>query len=195
MLPSVAAVNTATRRVLAFAAGGFLVWLIVACQMFVNVDPLSVHRTDAVIVLGGAASERLPVARRFQDEFHIPVLVISHTDTVGNRAADDACNAAAFPNSAVVCFRPPGLDTRGEAQAVSRLIAANGWRSVTVVTSSYHVTRAGRLIRQCTTADVQMVASHPDLDFFQWIRRFVVETGGLMDASFRPECANYRPEM
>ena len=64
-----------------------------------------------------------------------------------------------------------------------------------MVTSSYHVTRAGRLIGQCTTADVQMVASHPDLDFVQWIRRFVIETGGLMDASLRPECANQRAEM
>ena len=76
-----------------------------------------------------------------------------------------------------------------------RLIEANGWKSVTVVTSSYHVTRAGRLIGQCTTADVQMVASHPDLDVFQWIRRFVIETGGLIDATFRPECANHGAEM
>ena len=62
--PSVPAVNTATRRVLAFAVGGLLLWLIIALQLFVNVDPLSVHRTDAVIMLGGAASERLPVARQ-----------------------------------------------------------------------------------------------------------------------------------
>ena len=72
-----------------------------------------------------------------------------------------------------------------------RLIEANGWKSVTVVTSSYHVTRAGRLIGQCTTAEVQMVASHPALDVGQWIRRFVIETGGLIDASLRPECANH----
>ncbi|WP_427130815.1 YdcF family protein [Pseudarthrobacter sp. S9] len=195
MPSSVAATNSATRRVLALTAGGVLLWLIVALQLFVNVDPLSVHRTDAVIMLGGAASERLPVAERIQDELHIPVLVISHTDTFGNRAADDACNAAAFPNPSLVCFRPPDLDTRGEAQAISRLVEANGWKSVTVVTSSYHVTRAGRLIGQCTTAEVQMVASHPDLDLAQWLRRFVVETGGLIDASLRQECADHRAGM
>ena len=190
MLPSVAAVNTATRRVLAVAAGGLTLWLVIALQLFVNVDPLSVHRTDAVIMLGGAASERLPVARQFQADFHVPVLVISHTDTFGNRAADEACNSAVFPNAAVICFRPPDLDTRGEALAISGLVKANGWKSVTVVTSSYHLTRAGRLIGQCTTADVQMVASHPDLDLGQWLRRFVIETGGLIDASLRPQCAN-----
>ena len=195
MPSSVAAVNTATRRVLAVAVGGLLLWLIFAIQLFVNVDPLTMHRTDAVIMLGGAASERLPLAREVQADFHIPVLVISHTDTFGNREADAACNSAAFPNPALICFRPPDMDTRGEARAISALIEANGWKSVTVVTSSYHIARAGRLIGQCTTADLQMVASHPDLDPGQWIRRFVIETGGLMDVSLRPECINWGTEM
>jgi hypothetical protein len=33
-----------------------------------------------------------------------------------------------------------------------------------------------------------MVASHPEFGPWQWLRRFVVETGGLLDASLRPEC-------
>jgi uncharacterized SAM-binding protein YcdF (DUF218 family) len=181
--------------VLAFAAGGLLVWLVFALQLFVNTDPLSVHRTDAVIMLGGAASERLPVARQVQRDLGIPVLVLSHTDTSGNAAADGVCDSAVFPNPNLLCFRPGDLDTRGEARAISRLVELNGWKSVTVVTSSYHVTRAGRLIMQCTTADVQMVASHPDLGPWQWLQRFVVETGGLVDASLRPECADQRAGM
>ncbi|WP_427007105.1 YdcF family protein [Pseudarthrobacter sp. H2] len=181
--------KTAARQVLALASGAVVLWLMLCFQLFVNVDPPSVHRTDAVIMLGGASSERLPAARRIQSELNIPVLVLSHTDTFGNRAADDACSAALFPNASLVCFRPEGLDTRGEARTISRLIEANKWTSVTVVTSSYHVTRAARLIGQCTTAEVQMVASHPDLNLWQWLRRFVVETGGLLDVSLRPECA------
>jgi uncharacterized SAM-binding protein YcdF (DUF218 family) len=180
----------AIRKALAFTAGGLLLWLVIAIQLFANTDPLTVHRTDAVIMLGGAASERLPAAQRIQRELGIPVLVLSRTDTFGNRAADGVCGAAKFPNPSLICFRPPDLDTRGEAQAISRLVALNGWKSVTVVTSSYHVTRAGRLISQCTTAEVQMVASHPDLDLGQWLRRFVIETGGLLDASLRPECVD-----
>lgn len=190
MLPSVPAVTTATRRALAFIAGAFLLWLIVALQLFANTDPLTVHRTDAVIMLGGAASERLPAARRIQQDLGIPVLVLSRTDTFGNRAADAVCSGAASPSPSLVCFRPPDLDTRGEARAISRLVELNGWKSVTVVTSSYHVTRAGRLISQCTTAEVQMVASHPDLDPGQWLRRFVIESAGLVDASLRPECVD-----
>jgi hypothetical protein len=33
-----------------------------------------------------------------------------------------------------------------------------------------------------------MVASHPGLDLGQWLRRFVIETGGLIDVSLWPEC-------
>lgn len=181
-----------TRRALAFAAGGFLVWLVFALQLFVNTDPLRVQRTDAVIMLGGAASERLPAARRIQQDLDIPVLVLSRTDTPGNAAADATCGSAVYPAPGLLCFRPADLDTRGEARSISRLVELNGWTSVTVVTSNYHVTRAGRLIMQCTTAEVQMVASHPHFGPWQWLRRFVVETGGLLDASLRPECGPQR---
>ncbi len=185
----------AARKVLAVTAGVFLLWLIIAVQLFANTDPLTVHRTDAVIMLGGAAAERLPAARRVQEQLDIPVLVLARTDTLGNRIADAACGTAPFPNPELVCFRPPDLDTRGEARAISRLVELNGWTSVTVVTSSYHVTRAGRLMRQCTDADVQMVASHPDLSAGQWLRRFVIESGGLLDVSLRPECPDQGPGM
>ncbi|KUM41141.1 YdcF family protein [Arthrobacter sp. EPSL27] len=187
-LPALTAVPRRARRALAAVLAAVLLWLVVATQLFVNVDPLSVHRTDAVVMLGGAAAERLPVALRLQRELNAPVLALSHTDTPGNAAADELCNAAAFPSPDLICFRPGGMDTRSEADVIADLAAANGWRSVTVVTSSYHVTRAGRLIGQCTTADVQMVASHPVLSPAQWLRRFVIETGGLIDASLRPEC-------
>lgn len=182
------ALNPLGARILAWVSGAALLWLVVAVQLFVNVDPLSVHRTDAVIMLGGAAAERLPVAQQMQRDYGIPVLVLSHTDTRGNVAADDACNAADFPNSRLLCFRPDEYDTRGEARAIGKIAEANGWKSITVVTSSYHVSRAQRLMQQCTTADVQMVNSHPQLSLGQWLRRFVIETGGLLDVSLRPEC-------
>ena len=198
MPPPLPALNAAPRRVrwaLAAVSGAVMLWLVLAVQLFVNVEPLSVHRTDAVIMLGGAAYERLPVAQRLQGALHVPVLVLSHTDTLGNAAADSICNSATFPRPDLVCFTPGGMDTRSEADIIADLAEANGWTSITVVTSSYHVTRAGRLIGQCTTADVQMVASHPALSPGQWLRRFVIETGGLIDASLRPECTDQRTGM
>ncbi|MEC5191000.1 MULTISPECIES: YdcF family protein [unclassified Arthrobacter] len=184
------ALNARGKRLMAWISGAALVWLVLAFQVFVNVDPLSVHRTDAVIMLGGAADERLPVAEEMQRDYGVPVLVLSHTDTPGNAVADDVCNSSASPSTRLLCFRPGEYDTRGEARAIGRIAKANGWNSITVVTSSYHVARAQRLMQQCTTAEVQMVNSHPELSLGQWLRRFVIETGGLMDVSLRPECAS-----
>ncbi|MHA7221496.1 YdcF family protein [Arthrobacter sp. RHLT1-20] len=192
MPPPLPRLNPRGARILAWISGAVLLWLVCAFQLFVNVDPLSVHRTDAVIMLGGSAAERLPVAQQIQRDYNIPVLVLSHTDTPGNKAADSACNSAAFPSAQLLCFRPDEYDTRGEARAIGRIAEANGWKSVTVVTSSYHVSRAQRLMEQCTTADVQMVNSHPKLSLAQWLRRFVIETGGLLDVSLRPECTAAR---
>jgi uncharacterized SAM-binding protein YcdF (DUF218 family) len=189
MPPPLPRLNPPAARILAFISGAALLWLVFAFQLFVNVDPLSIHRTDAVIMLGGSASERLPVAQQMQRDYGVPVLVLSHTDTPGNIAADAACNSAAFPSSTLLCFRPDEFDTRGEARAIGRIAEANGWKSITVVTSSYHVSRAQRLMEQCTSAEVQMVNSHPKLSWAQWLRRFVIETGGLLDVSLRPECA------
>ena len=179
----------AVARGLAFTAGAVILWLIFCVQLFVNVAPLTVHRTDAVIMLGGASAERLPVARRLKQELGAQVLVLSHTDTPGNKLADAVCNSAQFPRQNLVCFRPKEYDTRGEAEVIGELVKRNGWKSITVVTSSYHVTRAGRLMEQCTTADVQMVPSQPDFSVGEWLRRFVIETGGFLDVSIRPECA------
>ncbi|XAS62905.1 YdcF family protein [Pseudarthrobacter sp. So.54] len=183
------------KRLMAWISGAVLLWLVLAFQLFVNVDPLSVHRTDVVIMLGGAADERLPVAEEMQRDYGVPVLVLSHTDTPGNAAADAACNSSASPSVRLLCFRPGEYDTRGEARAIGRIAKANGWKSITVVTSSYHVARAQRLMQQCTTAEVQMVNSHPELSLGQWLRRFVIETGGLMDVSLRPECASMHSGM
>lgn len=145
---------------------------------------------DAVIVLGGASDERLPVAELLADSGDAPVLVVSRTDTPGNASADALCRDTPLPSASLICFRPEGMDTRGEAVAIRQLVAVNGWDSIAVVTSSYHVARAGLLMGQCTDASVAMVSSAPKLDSLQWLRRFVIETGGLLDVNLRPECGS-----
>jgi uncharacterized SAM-binding protein YcdF (DUF218 family) len=172
--------------------GLFGVWFIACLSLFYINPPTSPPSpVDAVIVLGGSSEERLPVAQRLAAEAGAPVLVVSWTDTPGNRSADALCREASFPSASLVCFRPSGMDTRSEADVIGKLVEANGWTSVVVVTSSYHAPRAGSLIQQCTHATVNMVASRPNLHPLQWLRRFVIETGGLIDVNLHPEC---RPE-
>lgn len=188
-VPDSVAVVLFVRRLLATVFAALALWLIVAFQLFFNVHHPPPVPTDAVIMLGGASTERLPVAQRLRESLDIPVLVVSHTDTPGNASADALCQDGVprFEGS-LLCLRLDQKDTRGEARAIGSLVAAEGWTSVTVVTSRYHLARAGMLIRQCTTADVALVGSTPDFNLKEWVDRFAVETGGLLDSALRPEC-------
>jgi uncharacterized SAM-binding protein YcdF (DUF218 family) len=49
--------------------------------------------------------------------------------------------------------------TRGEARTVVRLAGARGWRSIVVVTSRFHVTRAHMLFRRCWHGPLSMVGA------------------------------------
>ncbi len=177
------------------AAGGIIIvgilalaWFLIAYQLFANPEQTKPRKADAVIMLGGASSERLPIARDLVEAGIAPVLALSHTHSAGNVIADGVCEYPGVIPFALECFQPASLDTRGEAAAIGNLVRENGWHSVIVVTSRYHATRAKVLISQCTTADVQMIVSEPDLSPFGWLRRFVIESGGLVDANLRPEC-------
>lgn len=171
--------------------GLFGLWFTACLLLFSLNSPASpTSPLDAVIVLAGSSDERLPVAQRLVADVAAPVLVVSWTDTPGNISADALCREASFPSSSLVCFRPAGLDTRGEAEVIGKLVKANGWNSIAVVTSSYHVPRSQTLIQQCTDSTVNMAASKPDLDSMEWLRRFVIETGGLIDVNLRPACGS-----
>ncbi|RAX44052.1 YdcF family protein [Arthrobacter sp. AQ5-06] len=171
--------------------GLFALWFTACLLVFCLISPAApTSSVDAVIVLAGSSEERLPVAQRFAADGGAPVLVVSWTDTPGNVSADELCREASFPSASLVCFRPAGLDTRGEADVIGKLVKANGWTSIAVVTSSYHVPRSEALIQQCTDATVSMVSSKPDLDSVGWLRRFVIETGGLIDVNLHPECGS-----
>ncbi|WP_427018374.1 YdcF family protein [Pseudarthrobacter sp. P1] len=163
-------------------------WLVAAIVLFANPPQSAPQHADAVIMLGGASRERLPVALGLAENSLAPTLAISHTNSAGNVSADALCNYAGVINVKLECFKAGTLDTRGEAAAIADLIAAKGWHSVVVVTSRYHATRAQTLISQCTSAHVQMIVSEPKISIAQWLRRFVIETGGLLDAWLSPQC-------
>lgn len=168
----------------------FVAWMLMAYQLFYNVSSQEPKKADAVVMLGGASKERLLDAMMLRAELDAPYLVLSHTDTPGNSSADDYCdthsNRGVYPD--VICFTPHPMDTRGEATALGELASEHHWENMTVVTSKYHIQRAGTLMRQCLNADVTMMSTTPQLSPFQWLRRFVVETGGLVDVNLKPQC-------
>ncbi|MBP3035910.1 YdcF family protein [Arthrobacter sp. zg-ZUI100] len=111
-------------------------------------------------------------------------LAVAGVYTAGDTVTEDPGSAA------VTCFFPEPLTTRGEARAIARLAADNGWENLIVVTSRYHLLRAETNLSQCTTAELTMVGSDPELSPMQWLGRFAEETGGLAAAALRPACAN-----
>jgi uncharacterized SAM-binding protein YcdF (DUF218 family) len=166
-----------------------MIWLAACYTLFYNPSTEPVHSADAVVVLAGASSERLPVGLALMEQGNAPVLVLSSTGNPGNVHADRICDQPSLVPYDLVCFTPDVDTTRGEARSIARLAADNGWDSVTVVTSRYHVTRASAYIGQCSDEDINLVASKPDASAVEWLRRFAEESVALASAWIRPVCA------
>jgi uncharacterized SAM-binding protein YcdF (DUF218 family) len=116
----------------------------------------SPRRADAVVVLAGDHL-RLGKALELMTRRVAPTLVISDGRAPGWRKANRLCRGGA--RFRVLCFRPRPYSTRGEARAVAGMAAARGWRTVFVVTSTYHVTRARLLFDRCVGARVSVTGA------------------------------------
>jgi hypothetical protein len=109
-------------------------------------------RADAVVALGGDPGQlRAKKALALAEAGYAPVAVISlggHTPV--------SCPP---PVSGVrtICFRADPLDTRGEAEFVGRLVAAQHWDRIIVVSELSQTTRARMLFERCTGAQLVMV--------------------------------------
>lgn len=140
---------------------------------------------DAVVLLAGSPGVRLPVAQGLAQR-DTGVLVVSAAGGEGNAPARALCDA---PGALTVhCFVPDPSNTRGEARAIGQLVEERGWDRITVVTSTYHMTRAGLLIRRCTDAEVAMVEARPPYSLGEWVTQIGEESAGLVAAVLRPAC-------
>jgi uncharacterized SAM-binding protein YcdF (DUF218 family) len=101
---------------------------------------------DAVFVLAGA-NARLATAKRLMRAGVAPLLVIDVGGPIGWSRAEPLCRGR--QPFRVLCYRAHPYSTRGEAEALRRFARERGWRSVVVVTSTYHVFRARMIVRRC----------------------------------------------
>jgi uncharacterized SAM-binding protein YcdF (DUF218 family) len=127
------------------------------CWMFVwpMTDPPA--RVDVVLVPAGGRGERETTGERLAQHGLAPVIVFSDGG-VPDSSAGRLCQQR-IAGVRVVCLRAEVGSTRGEAMAFSALAAREGWRSVAVVTSSYHVHRASLHVDRCFEGAVHPVAA------------------------------------
>lgn len=158
---------------LAFLVIALLAWSAVLFVWPRENDP---GRADAVVVLSGARDSRLGKGLELMRAGVAPTLVISDGRAKGWQEANRLCRGRAGFN--VVCFRPKPYSTEGEAEDVAALVRRNGWSSIVVVTSRYHVTRSRILFRRCTDAAVRGVAA--DTSALATARNLPFEWGKLV---------------
>ena len=177
----VKALKRATAVVAVLAVG----WAVATIPLFFFPIQERPSHADAIVVLSGAAYERLPVGQQLYDEGSADVLVVSDTGAAGNADAGILCGTEMDPG--IICFSPKERSTRGEARSIGKLAKAHGWTSIIVVTSTYHLRRATTLMDQATGIDVFGVASEPTISSTEWMWHLVHESVGLVDALVRPE--------
>ncbi|NUP25846.1 MAG: YdcF family protein [Nocardia sp.] len=172
------------------AAGAALVLLVLAAvagwPVFVRpqVDPL--RPADAIVVLGGTPYERFDVGLELARRHWAPELLISASTGLDDPRMDRYCHSP-FPFR-VTCFEPRPWTTRGEAQEIRRLAAAEGWQHIIVVTFTPHVSRARYIVGRCFDGEITMVASPSRTDpvFRAWM--YVRQSAGYLKAFTESGC-------
>lgn len=89
----------------------------------------------------------------------------------------------------VVCAQPAPFTTQGEARELAATLAAEGWSSATVITTTPHVNRTRLLVSRCTDAAVQVIGADGDIGTFgAWLWQALYEVGGFVKAFATPGC-------
>jgi uncharacterized SAM-binding protein YcdF (DUF218 family) len=175
------------RRTLAAVA---LMTLVLAAYGFAQVgrfltkeDPLG--KADAIAVLAGTSMDRPLEAADLLKEGYAPRIVLTHRTpeasyealaargvTVPAEADEQREILVRWGVPANAILLPPRIhdNTAQEAQTFRELALKNGWRRIIIVTSKYHLRRAGFAIRRemgGTGIEIEMhgtryEAAHPD---------------------------------
>ncbi len=130
-------------------------WVGFAAWAFVFPRQDHPRHAAAIMVLSGDASRVRP-AFDLARKGVAPVLVLSDGSRSKSRLARKLCSHPQGRSFRVVCFRPSPYSTRGEAREARLMAERRGWRSLLVVTSTYHVFRSRLLFERCLPAPFKL---------------------------------------
>jgi uncharacterized SAM-binding protein YcdF (DUF218 family) len=168
------------RRAIIAAAAIVAAWLVACLVLFVwpPAESKPPKHADVVVVLSGD-KKRLQPALDLVRAGVAPVLAISTVERTRHwPLARRLCSTRRYAGARVVCFDAAPFSTQGEARAVARLARERGWRSVVVVTSTFHVTRAHMLFRRCVKVPLFVVGTGST--WWRLPEEWASETGKLL---------------
>ncbi|HVS85722.1 MAG TPA: YdcF family protein [Gaiellaceae bacterium] len=151
------------RRLLTLVAVLVAAWLAACWFLFVRpaADTGAPAHADAIVMLSGD-HRRLPSALALARRAVAPVLVLSVSRPTPWPRAESLCRKGRYASVRVLCFQAHPYSTRGEARHMAGLARAHGWRSLVVVSSTYHLTRARILFRRCWDGKLSFVGAGSD---------------------------------
>lgn len=133
--------------------------VVLTVRWFLNPYSVNPDRADAIVVLAGGAGERLDRALELVEQQVADTLVLSYGNQMwfDSEAIAETCDDVA--RFEVICFEPDPDSTKGEAMTFTRLAEEQGWQTVVLVTSEYHLHRATLRFNRCFDGEVLPVAA------------------------------------
>lgn len=175
------------RPLLALALVLLLVWLVACLVVIVEPTVDRPGKVDAILVLGPPDVDgRDDAAYALAREHYAGTVVISVQSDLQQRLKGACRNQN--PDYQVICFQPRPGTTQGEAREIAALAKQHGWKSIMVVTSKYHVSRARLIIDRCMTGKVLVIAAPGRPSVAKWAYEFLYQTGGYLKAFAHRGC-------
>ncbi|MGB3481704.1 MAG: YdcF family protein [Mycobacterium sp.] len=143
---------------------------------------------DAILVLGGTASgQRYVRGLELAHQGLAPNLVLSNPYRPTDPVLDGLCSR---PQRDVTlwCFAPEPRTTLGEGRELRRLADQNGWRTVIVVTSTSHISRARYIIGKCFDGQLVMVSTPSRLGPWGWGWIYAYQSAGYVKSWLQGSC-------
>jgi hypothetical protein len=142
---------------------------------------------DAVVILGSPENnDRIEAAESLLADHVSDQLVISLNSPLQRHAARTCEHPPA--GVTVTCFKPNPSTTQGEAEEVRRLAAQRGWKSIAVVTSTFHVSRARYIFNRCFDGKLYMIAARKGIGLITWTYQYLYQTGAYVKAALQSGC-------
>src|SRR6185437_10525296 len=125
-----------------------VIWLLGCYLVLVEPTVNKPAKADAILVLGppdvdGRAEAAYALARA-----HYAGTVVISVQSGLQQQVKGACRNQ-NPDYQVICFQSDPGTTRGEAHEIAQLARTHHWRTVIVITSTYHISRARMIIERC----------------------------------------------